>query len=262
MTREPEQEQLEQILGVLRRVLGADIVGAYLYGSAVTGGLGPRSDLDVFVVSRRRTTREDKEALIAGLVPLSRRGNRPASWRPVELTVVAQADVRPWHYPPRVDFQYGEWLHEAFESGDLDPAPQSHADVAVLITMVLLAGRPLLGPPAQEVLDRVPHDDLVRAMVDGVEALLADLESDTANVVLTLARIWATIATGEMHSKDAAADWALSLLPDPHRPVLARARAVYLGMEEDRWDDLGSRVRPHATHLVERIDALARGESS
>jgi streptomycin 3"-adenylyltransferase len=225
------------------------------------GGLRPGSDLDVFVVSGRRMPREAKEALIEGLVPLSRRGDRPAAWRPVELTVVAQSDVRPWRYPSRMDFQYGEWLHESFESGDVDPAPRSHADLGILITMVLLAGTPVVGPRAAEVLDPVPHDDLVRAMLDGVEPLLADLESDTANVVLTLARIWITLATGNVTSKDAAADWALPLVPEAHRPVLARARAVYLGAAEDRWDDLVSQVRPHAEHVVGRIDAVARGES-
>lgn len=261
MAQEPQSEQLGRILAVVSAELGTNVIGAYLYGSAVAGGLRPGSDLDVLVVSRRTTTREEKQRLVDGLVPLSRRGIRPPSWRPVELTVVAQSDVRPWRYPPRVDFQYGEWLHEEFESGDFEPSPESHADVGVLITMLLLAGRPLLGPPAAEVLDPVPRDDLVRAMVDGVEGLLADLDSDTANVVLTLARIWTTIATGEVRSKDEAADWALARLPVAHRAMLARARAVYLGLQEDRWDDLASRVRAHAAYVVDQIQRLARGES-
>ena len=258
MAEEPQSEQLDRILAVVSGVLGTNIIGAYLYGSAVAGGLRPRSDVDVFVVSRRRTTREEKQRLVAGLVPISRLGTRPRSWRPVELTVVAQSDVRPWSYPPRVDFQYGEWLHEEFDSGNVEPSPENKTDVGVLITMVLLGGRPLLGPTAADVLDRVPRDDLVRAMVDGVEALLADLESDTANVVLTLARIWTTIATGEVRSKDEAADWVLSRLPEDHRPVLARARAVYLAVEEDRWEDLASRVRPHAEYVVDEIERLVR----
>jgi predicted nucleotidyltransferase len=259
---DPLAEQLEQILSVVRGGLGPDVIGAYLYGSAVAGGLRPRSDLDVFVVSRRRTTREEKQRLVDGLVPLSRRGSGPPSWRPVELTVVAQPDVRPWRYPPRMDFQYGEWLRDELGSGNLEPSPESNFDLAVLVTMVLLRAKPLLGPPAAEVLDPVPRDDLVRAMVHGVDALLADLGPDTANVVLTLARIWTTIATGEVRSKEGAADWALSRLPADHRPVLQRARAVYLGSDEDRWDDLESRVRPHADHVLREIRRLAGGASA
>lgn len=262
MEDEPLAEQLEQILAVVRGVLGPEVVGAYLYGSAVAGGLRPRSDVDILVVSRRPTTREEKQRLVDGLVPISRLRIRPPAWRPVELTVVAQREVRPWRFPPRVDFQYGEWLRDEFGSGNLEPSPESHSDLAVLLTMVLLRGRPLLGPPPTEALDPVPRDDLVRAMVNGVDALLADLAPDTANVVLTFARIWTTIATGEVRSKDEAADWALSRLPAEHRPVLQRARAVYLGLEDDRWDDLESRVRPHADHVLREIERRARGTSA
>ncbi|MGK5694567.1 aminoglycoside adenylyltransferase domain-containing protein [Streptomyces sp. URMC 128] len=35
---------------------------------------------------------------------------------------------------------------------------------------------------------------------------------------------------------------ALDRLPAEHRPALARARAVYLGEETERWDDLAPRL--------------------
>jgi hypothetical protein len=84
---------------------------------------------------------------------------------------------------------------------------------------------------------------------------LPGLDTDTCNVVLTLARIWTTLATGAVRSKDAAADWALERLPEEHRTVLARARAIYLGEEEERWHDLEPRVRAYAEHVVAEIRA-------
>lgn len=73
-----------------------------------------------------------------------------------------------------------------------------------------------------------------------------EIESDTRNVLLTLARIWTTLASGEILSKDAAADWALQHLPVRHRAVLARARDMYIkGEDEERWSDLTA-VREHA----------------
>lgn len=259
MRDEPRRDQLDRILAVVRDVLRPQLIGVYLYGSAVAGRLHPRSDVDVLVVSSQRTTVASKRRLVAGLVPISRRGRRPAGFRPVELTVVALPDVRPWGYPPRADFQYGEWLRDAFDAGDLEPASVTHRDLAVLLTMVLLDGRPLYGPPAAEILDPVPRDDLVRGMLDGIGALLEDLEQDAANVVLTLARIWTTIATGHMRSKDEAAEWVLARLPAEHRQVLARARDDYLGRYEDRWDDLADRLGPYADHLVDEIERAAAG---
>jgi predicted nucleotidyltransferase len=244
-------EQLEQVLGAVRDVLGPAVIGAYLFGSAVLGGLRPRSDLDVLVASRRRTKREEKQRLVDRLLEVS---GRPL--RPVEVTIVVQSDVRPWRYPPRMDFQYGEWLRDDFESGNLEPWPTTNPDLASLITMVLLAGRPLLGPAPAEVFDLVPRADLSRALVAGIGPLLDDLDSDTRNVILTLARIWSTVATDVIRSKDDAAAWALDRLPEEHRPVLAHARAVYLGDEGERWEDLEPRVRPHVDYVVGEIERI------
>ena len=248
--------QAEGVVRLVRDVLGDDVVGAYLHGSAVLGGLRPHSDVDVLVVSRRPLRAEERSSLVDGLLDISGARARRGPARPVELTVVVQPDVRPWRYPPRSDFQYGEWLRDEYERGRV-PSPAPSPDLAPLITMVLLGNTALSGPPPADVLDPVPRADLVRALLAGVPDLLADLEEDTRNVVLTLARVWATLATGTVTSKDAAADWVLDHLPPEHRPVLARARAVYLGNEEDRWDDLLPHVRGYADHVVAAIRRLA-----
>ena len=96
--------------------------------------------------------------------------------------------------------------------------------------------------------------DLRRAIVAAVPQLLGDLDHDSRNVLLTLARIWTTLATDTIRSKDAAADWVIERLPSAHRAVLAHARAVYLGEEEERWDsELRAGVRHCAGFLVEAI---------
>jgi hypothetical protein len=63
-------------------------------------------------------------------------------------------------------------------------------------------------------------------MVEGIPGLLADLDGDTGNGNLTLARIWMSLATGTIQTKDAAADWAAARLPVADERVLARARAM------------------------------------
>ncbi len=249
-------EQIDRIVTLVRDVLGQDVIGAYLHGSAVLGGLRPRSDIDVLVVARRGTTPAEKRALIDGLLPISGRGDPSGRSRPVELTIVVEHEIRPWRFPPRLDFLYGDWLRGAFERGDLTPWSTPNTDLAPLVTMVLNGNRPLLGPPPAEVLDPVPPGDLIGAIVDGIPGLLDDLDSDTTNVLLTFARMWTTAATGVIRSKDAAADWALARLPDEHRSVLAHARAVYLGDVEERWDALLPRVRPHVDHVLAEIALL------
>ena len=251
------QDQVDAALAVVVECIGRDaVVGAYLYGSAVAGGLRPDSDLDLFVVTRRRMELDHKRRLIDGLLPISGRETRPAGWRPLELTVVVQSDVRPWTYPPRWDLQYGEWMRQQFLAGQVEPWPAANPDLAVLVTMVLASGRSLRGPDPEQVLEPVPRDDLVRAMTDGIPQLLDDLETDTRNVLLTLARIWSTVATGGILSKDAAAAWAIKRLPDRHWAPLAEARRLYLDGGYGTWLDAAA-VRAHVEYVTDQIKRQA-----
>ncbi len=262
MLNTADQQQIDRALALVSAVLAADIVGVYLFGSAVLGGLRAESDLDLLVVSKRRTTRAEKQCLVDGLLAVSGRRTAHGMWRRIELTIVVESDVKPWRYPPGFDFQYGDWLRSEFESGNLEPWPtRVNPDLALLITMVAQANTPLLGPPPAEIFERVPENDLRRAMADEIDGLRSDISSDTCNVILTLARMWSTLATVVIRSKDAAADWALERLPEAQRPVLRRARAIYLGEQAEGWEELEDQIGPHTEYVVAEIRRLVRAKA-
>lgn len=262
MTATRVAAQTEAVLAALDAAVPPGILLAVSrYGSSARGGLHPDSDLDFFGVLRRGLTGDEKRRILHGLVPFSARDQRPAAWRPVELTLVVQDEIRPWRYPPRLEFQYGEWLRDELLAGNRTPWRPTSPDLAVLITMVRDAGVTVRGPAPVELLDPVPRADLVRAILDELPILLDDLEADTRNVLLTLARMWITVVTGEVASKHAAASWAIERLPERHRPMLAQARAGYVGALDDRWDDQPS-VRALAATMAERIRAEANGPDS
>lgn len=263
--REEDRAQLERLVAIVHDVLGPELHGACLFGSATLDGLRPTSDLDVLAVVRRPAAHDEKRRLFERLLAISWKEVEGGHWRRVELTVVAEPDVRPWRFPPRMDFQYGDWLRAAFERGDEEPWESGpNPDLAVLFEMALRSDRPLAGPPPAELLQPVPREDLVAGMTGDLDGLLKGLEEDedTRNVVLTLARILCTLETGSIRSKNAAADWVLPRLPDEHRPVLARARAVYLGEEPERWDDLHDRLRPFSDWMTAEIGRAQPSRSS
>lgn len=175
--------------------------------------------------------------------------------RSIELTIVLGSDVRPWRYPPRLDFQYGDWWRAEYEAGDFAPWTSPNPDLAVVITSVLGAAEVLVGPMPAELLDPVPRSHVNRAMRDSLTSLLADLESDTRNVLLTLARMWFTIATGEIRSKDTAAEWAIAKLPASDAAPLTRARQGYLSEEWESWSDSMPEVQNLAARLVVEIES-------
>jgi Domain of unknown function (DUF4111) len=134
-------------------------------------------------------------------------------------------------------------------------AAKPDPDLASLITQVLAADVALLGPPPAEVFDPVPFSDVLDAIVADVDQWVGNIDGDTRNGILALARVWSALVTGATYPKDVAAAWALDRLPYEHKPVLARARSIYLEGTEDRWDD----VREDVDRYVDRVVGEIKG---
>ena len=222
-------------------MLGEDLVGMYLHGSAALGGLRPGSDLDVIAVSARRLTDGEKQRLASRLGEISKKP------RSLDFDLVVQSEIRPWRYPPPFDFHYSEWW-----PGMRDR--DTNTDLAVLITILLAGGgAPLYGPAPATVFDAVPENDFRRTTLAAADEVVRDIEGDTRNVVLTLARIWTSLETGEVLRKDRAATWVLERLPDEHKPVLERARSLYPEGSRGTWDDLRDEVAAYVAYTLNAI---------
>jgi predicted nucleotidyltransferase len=81
-----DARQLERVVELVCEVLGPDVLGVYLFGSAVLGGLRPESDLDLLAVSARPTTLDEKRRVVERLLSISGRRTPEGRWRRVELT--------------------------------------------------------------------------------------------------------------------------------------------------------------------------------
>jgi streptomycin 3"-adenylyltransferase len=199
----------------LRDLLGQDLVGAYLHGSEVLGGGGPRSDVDLLAVTRRHLTEDERECL----VELCRTVPR------LEFDLVVASEIRPWRHPAPYELHF--WAGRGEGLG-----PGTNTDLAAVITMTLAGERTLHGPPPNQVFDPVPRSDYV----DGIL-----YDADTRDVIM-LARVWAGVSTDEVHSKLRAAEWALARLPDEHKPALEQAVAHYRGERDDAPQDVDAYI--------------------
>nr|HPR35770.1 DUF4111 domain-containing protein [Anaerolineaceae bacterium] len=122
-------------------------------------------------------------------------------------------------------------------------------DLALLLAQLRRNSIVLSGHKAEEVLDPIPWVDIQRAIRDSLPGLVANLKGDERNVILTLARMWFTAATGEFCSKDQAAQWAINQLPVEQAALLDVARKAYLGEVKDEWEEM-------ETELAALVDSL------
>jgi streptomycin 3"-adenylyltransferase len=71
MLSAPDRGELDRAPAIIRQILDSDLLGAYLFGSAVQGGLQPDSDLDNLVLCKRSPSLSENERIIQSLVAIS-----------------------------------------------------------------------------------------------------------------------------------------------------------------------------------------------
>jgi Domain of unknown function (DUF4111) len=202
---------LDSLTAAISEVLGDELVGLYLYGSAVTGGFDAGvSDLDLAAV-----TGPEVEALdLAGLERMHRlfEEQRPEWRNRIEVVYIGQptlasfrtstgslAVVNPGE-PFRVRDDRGvDWLQNWY--------------------LVRETGRPLIGPPASQVVPAVTWSEFVAATVRYADEVgkrsQADASGGTvAYTVLTLCRALRTVRTQTAGSKQEGAAWARERFPE------------------------------------------------
>lgn len=242
-------------LRIVQEGLGDTLVAVYLHGSAVAGGLQPNSDVDVLVIVNQPMTHAHRTSLVADLMVVSGHPADSKSARPLELIIFNQNDLADPHYPAHCEFIYGEWLRDAFEAGEI-PQPSADPEFTVLLAQARQNTKTLHGPDPSEVLPAIPAKDVRRAIGDALSPLIISLKGDERNVLLTLARMWVTLATGKIVPKDVAAEWAISRLPEEPSVILTLARLAYLGLENVGWEDHGAGIRETIGELRQRISEM------
>lgn len=242
-----------QALEIVEEFLGRSIIGVYLFGSAVKGGLRINSDVDVLVLVNHSLPEVTRKKLTDRLMLISGKIGNADSLRPLELTVINDSDVVPWRYPPKKEFIYGEWLRNEFENGQIQE-PSYDPDLAIVLAQARENSISLFGPDASNILAPVPLTDIRRAIKDSLPELINGIKGDERNVILTLARMWQTVTTGEISPKDVAAKWAMPLLPKEHATLLGIARKAYRGECVDKWEGLNSEVKALVKYMKNSIE--------
>ena len=246
-------EEAQQAKLVAREVLGDSILGIYLFGSAVTGGLKKDSDVDVLVAIIESLTLGKRKILIDRLLKVSGAIGNAHSIRPIELTIVKVSDVVPWRYPPRAEFVYGEWLRESYEAGAI-PEAAHDPDLTIVLKQVIDNSVSMYGVKAINLFEPIAPEDTLRAIRECLPRLLEEVEGDERNAILTLARMWLTATTGDIVSKDRAAEWAMKQLPTEHASILNEARLGYLGKIDDNWSGRRDQVITLLRHMQGSVE--------
>jgi predicted nucleotidyltransferase len=255
------RRQIEGLIESLGALLGDNLRAVYLHGSLATGGFQAKSsDIDLLVVVEQPLLRDRKLGLAQTLLE---RSGTPA---PIELSVLARADVQPWHHPAPYQFHYSEIWRERITAdtagtawlGWPDGAAGVDRDLALHLAMARTSGVALLGPPPADLLPAAPRGDILDAIVYDLDEAERRILEMPVYAVLNIARGLRYVREQALVSKDAGGVWALAALPEAQAAQVARALAVRRGeTSEMDWD--AAALRRFARDLIAEIRDAVEG---
>ena len=180
-------DQIQAPPAALCSVFEHTLVAVYLHGSAARSGLRPQSDIDLLGIIDRPMTTAQRDSLLGFLLGTSG-GHPPAPGGPrcLDVMVMLTSQLDTPRFPARAEFVYGEWLRPAFESG-APSTPICDPYITLVLAQAKHEARALFGSGARARLPAISLDHVHRAMRDALPSLVAELDGDTRNVLLTLA---------------------------------------------------------------------------
>lgn len=212
-----------------KRILGDNLVGVYLHGSAVMGCFNPeKSDVDLLVVVNEEPTDTVKRAFLDMVVSLNENG--PA--KGIEMSVVRRGVCKPFVYPTPFELHFSKMHLDWYRSNPEDYIAKmkgTDRDLAAHITVIRARGVCLCGESIDEVFGEVPKQDYMDSLWYDIADAEEDIAEDTMYLTLNLARVRAFLQDGSILSKQEGGEWGLKNLPEKYHGLLREALSEYRG---------------------------------
>ena len=234
-----------------KEILGDNLVGIYLHGSAVMGCFNPeKSDIDLIIVVERPLSDPVKRAYMEMATAYSAMGPKKG----IEMSVVLRAVCKPFVYPTPFELHFSEGHADWYRNDPDDYIRRMNGtdkDLAAHFTIINKRGRCLYGAPIAEVFAEVPLADYMDSIWFDVESAVEEIAKYPMYLILNLARVLAYKEEGLVLSKKEGGEWAIDRLPKEYRPLITDALREYTESAEVVYDKaLAAR---YAEYVLDRI---------
>jgi len=233
-------------------VLGDNLVGIYLHGSAAMGCFNPaKSDLDLLLVVKEEIPDPVKMKFMDQVVIFHEKG--PA--KGMELSIVRREVCKPFVYPTPFELHFSQMHLPWFRKDPKDYIEKmkgTDPDLAAHVMILNHWGKVLFGEEIRDVFGPVSRQDYVDSIWQDVRNARGEIEKDPMYLSLNLCRVLAYLQEDLVLSKQAGGEWALHTLPQRFHPLIQSALQSY-ETEETMAEDLGT-LQEFADSMLQRIE--------
>lgn len=234
-----------------REILGENLVGVYLHGSAVMGCFNPqKSDIDLLVVVDDAPCAEDKRRYMDMVVEL----NALAPAKGIEFSMVRRAVCSPLLYPTPFELHFSI-AHLAWYNA----SPQDYVlkmngtdrDLAAHATVLYHRGRCLWGEEIRSVFAPVDEKAYWDSIVSDVERAEEDILDAPVYTTLNLCRVLAYKKEKLILSKREGGEWGLFNVPERYGALIQSALDDYASGAQSKPNE--TLARDYAGYILRSI---------
>ena len=224
---------VESFVRESERIIGDNLVGIYLHGSAVMGCYNPdKSDLDFLVVVKESMMDDVKRTYMDMVVGL----NAQTPGKGIEMSIVKREVCDPFIYPTRFELHFSQMHIKWYNDNPDDYIRKMNGtdkDLAAHFTVIKARGKCLCGLHVNEVFGEVPEQNYMDSLWNDIEEAAEEITDNTMYLTLNLARVCAWVKEKKVLSKKEGGEWGLKNLPDKYHSLLQEALKEYKGMEPE-----------------------------
>ena len=221
------QSVLDRFVRQSREILGDNLVGIYLHGSAAMGCFhAQRSDIDLLAVVRDGLSDEIKRRYMDMVAML----NRQAPAKGLELSVVRAAVCNPFVYPTPFELHFSIMHLEWYLSNPEDYIEKMRGtdrDLAAHFTIIYHRGMALYGKDIREVFSAVSDADYFDSIWRDIKNAEDEISGNFTYMALNLCRVLAYKRDHAILSKLEGGRWGLEHVPARYAGLISAALTEY-----------------------------------
>lgn len=234
-----------------QNILGENLVGIYLHGSAVMGCFNSqKSDLDFIIVIRDPVSNAAKRAYMDMVIELNRRA--PA--KGIELSIVRENVCSPFVYPTPFELHFSIAHLNWYQTDPDDYVEKMHGtdnDLAAHFTIIFHRGKALYGKAIRDVFAQVSREIYFDSIWGDIENAQEEITENPSYIILNLCRVLAYSKENRILSKLEGGKWGLENVPEMYAGLIAGALDEYTTNHSIKFDE--ARAKEYAEYMLTQI---------
>lgn len=242
---------LNRFVAQSQTILGDNLVGVYLHGSAVMECYNEKiSDIDLLLVVQETIPGDIKRRFMDMVVEL----NSYAPSKGIELSIVNKRVCSPFVYPTPFELHFSIAHLEWYKTNPLDYIEKmkgTDKDLAAHFTIINHRGKCLYGKDIEDVFGTVRKEDYFDSIWSDIENAEAEIMDNPTYMILNLCRVLAYKKEALILSKQEGGKWGVRNVPEKYRTLITQALDEYVSNKSADWNE--GIAHAYAAYMISQI---------